>query len=43
MILDAYFIDFATGIVIAKLELREMKPPQQFNLFNGFKQFTKGD
>lgn len=27
MIMDAYFIDFATGTVIAKLELHEMHPP----------------
>lgn len=43
MIVDAYFIDSATGTVIAKLELHEMHPPQQLNLFNGFKQFTKSD
>lgn len=45
MIVDAYFIDFATGTVIAELELHEMcaYTPQQLNLFNGFKQFTKND
>lgn len=43
MSVDAYFIDFAAGTVIAKLELHEMHPPQQLNLFNGFRQFTKSD
>lgn len=43
MSVGAYFIDFAAGTVIAKLELHEMQPPQKLNLFNGFKQFTKSD
>lgn len=45
MIVYAYFIDFAAGTVIAKLELLEMcaYTLQQLNLFNGFKQFTKSD
>lgn len=45
MIVDAYFIDSATRTVIAKLERHEMcaYTPQQLNLFNGFKQFTKND
>lgn len=45
MIVDAYFIDFAAGAVIAKLELHEMcaYTPQQLNLFNGFEQFTESD
>lgn len=39
MKVNAYFIDFAAGTVIAKLELYEMcaYTPQQLNLFNGFK------
>lgn len=43
VILDAHFIDFAAGTVIAKLELHEMcaYTPQQINSFNGFKQFKK--
>lgn len=45
MIVDAYFIDFATGTVIAKLKLHGTcaYTTQQLNLFNGFKQFTKND
>lgn len=43
--MDANFIDFAADTVIAKLELHEMHAytPEQLNLFNGLKQFTKSD
>ena len=43
--MDANFIDFAADTVIAKLELHEMRAytPEQLNLFNGLKQFTKSD